>query len=295
MSKNLTNAAVIDFDSEVKHEYQGMKTLRECVTVRGNVTGESYKFTRMGKGVANQKASSADVTPMDISHARQTATLQNWNAPEYTDIFDQAEVNFDEKTELAQVIAKAIGRREDQIIIDTLAGLTTGGGAGFSFAATNDEDPDTGRVFDISGTRNFDLTSIRSAKGHLDDIEADGEGRFIVLRALALQKLLEDTTVTSSDYNTVKALVSGELDTYLGFKFKVIGTRTEGGLPGVAADRTAFAWQKASIGIAIGLDMKTSIDWIATKTAWLANGVYKAGASAREPQGIVKIQYDETA
>jgi hypothetical protein len=294
MSKNLTDAAVIEFDSEVKHEYQGMKTLRECVTVRNGVVGESYKFTRMGKGLANQKASQADVTPMDITHSRQTATLQNWNAPEYTDIFDQAEVNFDEKSELAQTIAKAIGRREDQLIIDTLAGGTSGGGAGFSFAATNDGDPDTGRVFDISGTRNFDLASIRSAKGHLDDIESESEGRFIVVRAQALQTLLEDNTVTSTDFNTVKALVNGELDTFLGFKFKVIGTRTEGGLPGVAADRTAFAWQKASIGIAIGLDMKTTIDWVAQKTSWLANGTYKAGCSAREPQGIVKIQYDET-
>jgi hypothetical protein len=294
MSKNLTNAAVTEFDSEVKHEYQGMKTLRECVTVRTGVTGEAYKFTRMGKGLANQKASQADVTPMDISHARQTATLQNWNAPEYTDIFDQAEVNFDEKAELAQTIAKAIGRREDQLIIDTLAGTTTGGGAGFSFAATNDGDPDTGRVFDISATRNFDLASIRSAKGHLDDIEAESSDRYIVVRAQALQKLLEDNTVTSSDFNTIKALVNGELDTFLGFKFKVIGTRTEGGLPGVAADRTAFAWQKQAIGIAVGIDMKTTIDWVAQKTSWLANGVYKAGCSAREPQGIVKIQYDET-
>ena len=285
MSKFLTEAAVQEFDSEVKHEYQGMRTLRETVTIRTGVVGDAYKFTRMGKGLANQKASQADVTPMDITHARQTATMENWNAPEYTDIFDQAEVNFDEKSELAIVIAKAIGRREDQLIIDALAAI--------SFAVTNDEDPDTGRIFDISATRNFDLTSIRSAKGHLDDIEADEGDRHIVLRALALQKLLEDSTVTSSDFNTIKALVNGDLDTYMGFKFHVIGTRKEGGLPGVAADRTAFAYHKPSIGLAIGIDMKTTIDWIAQKTSWLANGMFKAGAIAREPQGIVKIQYDE--
>jgi hypothetical protein len=285
MSKFLTNAAVQEFDSEVKHEYQGMRTLRETVTIRTDVVGESYNFTRMGKGLANQKASQADVTPMDITHSRQLAAMENWNAPEYTDIFDQAEVNFDEKAELAVTIAKAIGRREDQLVIDALAAVT--------FAATNDEDPDTGRVFDISATRNFDLDSIRSAKGHLDDIEADEDERHIVLRAQALQKLLEDPEVTSSDFNTVKALVNGDLDTYMGFKFHKIGTRKEGGLPGVAADRTAFAYHKASIGLAIGIDMKTTIDWIAQKTSWLANGMFKAGAIAREPQGIVKIQYDE--
>ena len=285
MSKNLTNAAVTEFDSEVKHEYQGMKTLRECVTVRTGVVGEAYKFTRMGKGLANQKASQADVTPMDISHDRQTATLDNWNAPEYTDIFDQAEVNFDEKAELAQTIAKAIGRREDQIIIDTLAGI--------SYATSNDGDPDTG--YSNTVATNFTLDTIRDAKAHLDDIESEAEGRFIVLRAQALQTLLEDSTVTSSAFNTIKALVNGELDTFLGYRFKVIGTRVEGGLPGAAGARTAFTWQRAAIGIAIGIDLKTTIDWVAQKTSWLANGIYKAGAVAREPQGITRIIYDETA
>jgi len=285
MSKFLSNAAVQEFDSEVKHEYQGVKSLRETVSLRTGVVGDAYKFTRMGKGLANQKATQADVTPMDISHARQTANLENWLAPEYTDIFDQAEVNFDEKLELAKTIAKAIGRREDQLVIDALASVT--------FAATNDEDPDTGRIFDISATRNFDLDSVRSAVGHLDDIEADEDDRHIVLRAVALQKLLEDTEVTSADFNTVRALVNGDLDTYMGLKFHKIGTRKEGGLPGVAADRTAFVYMKSAIGLAIGIDMKTTIDWVAQKTSWLANGMLKAGSVAREPQGIVKIQYDE--
>lgn len=287
MSKNLTNAAVIEFDSEVKHEYQGSGKLRNTVSLRTNVTGESYKFTRMGKGIANQKATQADVTPMDISHDRQTATMQNWLAPEYTDIFDQAEVNFDEKQELAQTIAKAISRREDQLVIDAMAAI--------SFVSTNDEDPDTGRVFDLSASSNFSLDLIRSATGHLDDIEAEDEERHLVLRAQAMQKLLEDTEVTSSDFNTVRALVNGDLKSYMGFTFHKIGTRKEGGLPGVAADRIAFAYQKASVGLAIGLDMSTTIDWVAQKTSWLANGIFKAGAVVREPQGIVKIQYDETA
>jgi hypothetical protein len=285
MSKFLTAAAVTEFDSEVKHEYQGTKSLRDTVTIRTGVVGEAYKFTRMGKGLANQKASQADVTPMDVSHSRQSADLENWNAPEYTDIFDQAEVNFDEKSELATTIAKAIGRREDQLIIDAMAIVT--------FAATNDENPDTGRIFDDSATTNFTLDLVRKAAGHLDDIEADSEDRHIVLRALALQKLLEDTEVTSSDFNTVKALVNGDLDSYMGFKFHKIGTRKEGGLPGVVNDRIAFAYHKSAIGIAIGLDMSTTIDWIAQKTSWLANGMFKAGAVAREPQGIVKLQYDE--
>lgn len=286
MSINLSNAAVQEFDAEVKHEYQGMGKLRMGVALRTGVVGDAFKFTRMGKGQANQKAPQADVTPMDISHARQTATMENWNAPEYTDIFDAQEVNFEEQSELATTIAGAITRREDQIIIDAMDAI--------SFVTTNDQDPNTGFTVDDSGSTNFTLDLIRDAVGHLDDIEAPSEDRHLALRAKALQKLLEDTEVTSSDFNSVKALVSGDLDTYMGFKFHKIGTRAEGGLPGLAADRIAFAWHKPSVGLAIGIDMKTSVDWVAQKTSWLANGMFKAGAVVREPQGVVKLQYNET-
>lgn len=285
MSKFLSNAAIQEFDSEVKHVYQGLATLRNCVSVRTGVVGDSYKFARMGDGMANQKATQADVTPMNVSHDRQTALLTNWNAPEYTDIFDQAEVNYDEKQELAQVVAKAIGRREDQIIIDQMAAI--------SYATTNDLNPDTGLLIDVSATANFSLDLLRQAQAHYQDIEADDE-LYVALRAAALQKLLEDPEVTSSDYNVVKALVNGELDTYMGFKFKVIGSRKEGGLPGVAADRVAYCWSKQANGYAVGIDMQTTIDWIAHKTSWLTNGILKAGGVVREPQGIVKLQYNET-
>lgn len=285
MSKFLSAAAVTEFDNEVKHEYQGSGKLRNTVSLRTGVVGEAYKFTRMGKGLANQKATQADVTPMDITHARQSAELENWNAPEYTDIFDQAEVNFDERQELAKTIANSLARREDQLIIDAMNAVT--------FAATNDSDADTGRVFDVSATANFSLGLLRSASEHLNDIEADSMDRHIALKSNALQKLLEDAEVTSSDYNTVKALVNGEIDTYVGFKFHVIGSRTEGGLPIVGAnDHVAFAWHKSAVGLAVGIDMKTTVDWVAQKTSWLCNGMLKAGAVAREPQGIIKLQYD---
>lgn len=286
MSKDLTTAVSTEFDNEVKHQYQGAGKLRNTVTVRTGVVGGSYKFARMGRGIANQKATQADVTPMDVSHTRPTATLENWNAPEYTDIFDQAEVNYEEKIELATTIAKAISRREDQLIIDAMTAI--------SYAATNDGNADTGLVYDVSATANFGMACLRRARQHFQELEIEGGEQHIALEADALQKLLSDSTVTSSDYNTVKALVQGELDTYMGFKFHVIGSRAEGGLPGVTGDMIAYAWDKAAIGLAIGIDMKTTVDWVAQKTSWLANGMFKAGAVAREAQGVVKIIYDET-
>ena len=56
MSKYLSSVAVIEFDSMVKHAYQGMGLLKSAVTVRNNVVGDTYKFRRQGKGLANQKS-----------------------------------------------------------------------------------------------------------------------------------------------------------------------------------------------------------------------------------------------
>lgn len=288
MSKFLSNAAIQEFDSEVKHEYQSMGKLRNTVALRTNVTGDAYKFTRMGQGLANQKATQADVTPMDISHGRQTATLENWNAPEYTDIFDQAEVNFDEKQELAKTIAKALARREDQIIIDAMAAGT--------YSATPGTDPDTG--FDIAaGAAALTVAKLRSAAmSGLTNRNVDDEDRTLICTAAGVEQLLGDPEVTSSDFNVLKALVSGTLQdtTYMGFNICIIGQRVEGGLPGTANDRKAFAYHKQALGYAVGIDMKTTIDWVAQKTSWLANGMLKAGAVVRENAGIVRIGYDET-
>jgi hypothetical protein len=275
MSKFLSQAAVQEFDDEVKHAYQGMGRLRNTVTVRTGVVGDAYKFTRMGKGLANQKATQADVTPMDVEHARQTANLANWNAPEYTDIFDQAEVNFDEKQELAMTIAKALTRREDQIIIDAMNAVT--------YSATP---ADLNEGFQVAaGGAGLTVAKLRAASSALNDRGVDQGDRHIAHTAADLESLLGETEVTSSDFNVVKALVQGDLNTFMGFEFHLIETRDEGGLPA----NTTFAYHKAAVGYAVGLDMKTSIDWVAQKTSWLCNGMLKAGAVAREGAGLVEI------
>ena len=277
MSKNLglTAVAVIEFDSLVKHAYAGMGLLKPSVTVRNNVVGETYKFRKMGKGLANQKSTADLVTPMDVTHEVQTATMQNWNAPEYTDIFDQAEVNFDEKQELATTIAGALSRREDQLIIDVMNGASpttvAHGGTGLTMA----------KVIEAS-------TTLRKQNVPSSDLHAaiNGDG---------LKGLLSDTQATSSDFQTVKALVSGDINTLAGFAIHVVGTRTEGGLTVASNTVDSYFYHKEAVGLAIGIEMKTSIDYIPERTAFLCNGMLKAGAVVRDADGIIKVEYKDNA
>lgn len=280
MSKNLSAVAVTEFDSLVKQLYQAGGRMRGTCTLRTGVVGDTYKFRTMGKGLANQKASQADVTPMDVAHSLKTATLENWNAPEYTDIFDAAEVNFDEKTQLARAIALAIQRREDQLLIDALDACTP-----TATVASSVGGADTG----------LNAAKVQAAGESLDNNGVPDEGRIMVANTRSKWTLLGETKVGSSDYNTVKALAHGQVDSWAGFRFVWIADNVEGGLTEGAGDvYDGYAFHMDALGLAVGIDFRTSIDWIAQKTSWLCNGLYKAGAVAIDETGIVKVQSDET-
>ncbi len=277
MSINLSAVAVTEFDSMVKHAYQGMGLLKGAVTVRNNVVGDTYKFRKMGKGTANQKTTAADVDPMDVGHSMITATLANWNAPEYTDIFDAAEVNFDEKQELANTIAGALGRRCDQLVIDAMDAST----------------PATTTI--AHGSANLTMAKVIDAQVELRDQGVPNSELFAVIEAGGLGGLLSDEKATSGDYQAIKALVSGEINSLCGFQFIVIETRSEGGLTEASNVVDSWFFQRPAIGLAVGIDMKTEINYVPQKTAWLTNGMLKAGACVRDTGGLVKVEYNKTA
>ena len=275
MSKTLSSVAVTEFDSMVKHAYQGTGLLKPAVTIRNNVIGDTYKFRRMGKGLANQKSTSDLVTPMNVAHEFKTATLTNWNAPEYTDIFDQADVNFDEKQELASTIADAIGRRCDQLVIDALDGST----------------PDAADI--EHGGVSLTMAKIIAAQVSLRGQNVQNSNLYAAVNAAGLGGLLNDEKATSSDYQTVKALVSGDVNSLAGFQFIILGDRTEGGLSVTANTVDSWFFQRDAVGLAIGIDMKTSVDYVPERTSYLCNGMLKAGSVVRDNGGLVKVEYKD--
>jgi hypothetical protein len=120
MSLGLSPAFVTLFDAEVKQAYQGKAVMVGATRQRRGVEGSTVKFPKVGKGVATLRVPQTDVVPLNVDFAQVTATMQDWNAAEYSDIFMQQKVNFEERSELVQVVANAIGRRQDQLILDAL-------------------------------------------------------------------------------------------------------------------------------------------------------------------------------
>jgi hypothetical protein len=144
-------------------------------------------------------------------------------------------------------------------------------------------------------TTNLNVAKLREAKRLMDKNNVPPEGRHIVIHGNGLANLLSETSVTSSDFNTVKALVQGDVSTFLGFTFHVLGDRSEGGLAiDGSLDRTCFAFHTMAVGYGEGIGMRTEINYIPEKTSWLVNEVFSAGATTIDAEGIVQITCRET-
>jgi len=280
MAQGISNAFVTLFDAEVKQAFQAQRALAGLVRERNGVEGSTVKFPKIGKGSATIRIPQSDVTPLNVTYSQVTATLSDYNAAEYSDIFHQAKVNFDERRELVQVVSNAIGRRMDQLVLDALAASST------SLTVSND----------IGATdSNLNVAKLRRAKKLLDQYNVPAEGRVMVISAAGLEGLLGETQTTSTDYNSVQALVSGSIDTFLGFKFITLGDRAEGGLPiDGSLDRTCYAFHKDAVGMGIGMAQKTEINYVPEKTSFLVNSMFSAGAVAIDDEGIVKITCRES-
>jgi len=277
MAVGISNAFVQLFDAEVKQAYQSSRALAGLTRERANVEGNQVKFPKIGKGTATVRVPQTDVTPLNVTYSQVTATMSDYIAAEYSDIFSQQKVNFDERRELVQVVGNAIGRRMDQLVLDALNASSTS----LTVATT------------IGGAgTNMNIEKLIEAKKLLDANNVPSEGRCMIIHANNLAGMLGETEITSSDFATVKALVSGEVDTFMGFKFVTLGDRDEGGLP-LPSTRTCFAFHKDAMGMGIGMNQKSEINYVPEKTSFLVSSMFSAGAVAIDDEGIVKISCTE--
>jgi N4-gp56 family major capsid protein len=276
MAQNVTAAFVTLFEAEVKQAYQAESLLRGTMRTRTGVSGSTVKFPKIGKGVATVRVPQTDVTPLNVTYSQVTATMSDYIAAEYSDIFHQSHINFDERRELVEVVSKAIARRMDQLCIDALdASSGTAVATGIGGAASN-----------------MNIEKIRATAKVMNTNNVPTGDRYLLIHASQLDAMLGETEITSQDYAAVKALVRGEINTFMGFTIKTIGDRDEGGLP-IPSTRTCFAWHKDAMGYAESMAQKSEVNYIAEKTSYLVSSMFSAGSVAIDDEGIVKISCTE--
>ena len=280
MAVSINNAFVTLFDSEVKQAYQGQRLLAGVTRERSGVEGSTVKFPKIGKGSATIRVPQTDVTPLNVTYSQVTATMSDFIAAEYSDIFNQQKVNFNERQELVQVVSGAIARRMDQVVLDAIAAASSPGTVANSVGGANTD---------------LNIAKLRAAKKIMDQKNVPSEGRTMLIHANSLSALLGLTEVTSADFASVKALVTGDVDTFMGFKFITFGDRDEGGLAiDGSSDRTLFAFHRDALGLGIGMNETSRVDYIPEKTSFLVASMFSAGAVAIDDDGIVKLTCRES-
>jgi N4-gp56 family major capsid protein len=248
MAQNVTTAFVTLFEAEVKQAYQAESVLRGTMRTRTGVSGNTVKFPKIGKGVATVRVPQTDVTPLNVTYSQVTATMSDYIAAEYSDIFHQSHINFDERRELVEVVSKSIARRMDQLCIDAL-----------------DASSGTAVATSVGGaSSNMNIEKIRATAKVMNTNNVPTGDRYLLIHASQLDAMLGETEITSQDYAAVKALVRGEINTFMGFTIKTIGDRDEGGLP-KPSTRTCFAWHKDAMGYAESMAQKSEVNYIAEK------------------------------
>jgi hypothetical protein len=171
-----------------------------------------------------------------------------------------------------------MGRTVDQIGINTLIGGT------YNTTAT-----DAQGFSIVAGGTGFTVAKLRELRAYYDDLEVEDQ-ICILTSGAGKESLLANEETTSSDYAAVKALVHGQFDDFMGFKFLTVGARRlEGGLGGSGV--LAYAYTQSSLGIASGIDERLSVDWVAERSSWLSNGMLKCGSVIIDPEGTAKIAY----
>lgn len=180
--------------------------------------GKAEFFDRLGTATAQVKsATRGTATPdLNIVHSRRMVTADIYEWATLCDRMDKLENIHSPENEYAKSAMMALGRKMDDVIIAAAIGQAAAGEAGAT--ATNLPKEDIIASVASNAIAYLNLAALKNAKYIMDKNEVEGQ-RHMVCRAIDIQNLLGDSTLTSADYNSVRSLVNGEIDTFLGFKF----------------------------------------------------------------------------
>ncbi len=287
-----------DFSIQAHHMFQFAKNVElmlqqktsrlESAVTSASYTGDKAQVIMQLSEVEMQQLAQADwkgdTVWSDIEH------FQRWVFPGDFALSlpitnqDQLRMLPDPRSQYAEAVRAAYCRKVDDIIISAAVG-----------------DAKTGRYDDIqltplpatqviAGAGALTVEMLIDAKEKLIAAGNDpGEARFFACSEKQLSDLLKNTKVQSMDYNSIRALVKGELDTFLGFKF--ISTER---LPLKASARQCFAWVKSGLHIGHWGKLEIKSDLRPDKNyVWQIYARATLGATRVDEKKLVRVDCQE--
>ncbi len=255
--------------------------LRNTVTIKSGVVGEETYMDQLAAFEALTRGARLEQTnPTLASYARRRIALENDYIAKAIDKMDDIRTLSDPTSAIVKSGVAGMGRKMDDRIIAAARGTAYTGKVG----GTSTVLPSTQKV--PVGSTGMTLAKWLAALEILNANEVDpSDDKFLIIGSNQLTALLNTTEIKSADYNSVKALVEGKIDTYLGCKV----IRSER-LPIVSTTRYCLLYTRTGLGMAIGRDITSRIDELPeqhyTKQLYFSMAT---GASRLEEDKVVEI------
>lgn len=292
MSVEITTPMVEQYRSNVRMLVQQRgSVLRDAVMIE-TVTGKNAFFEQIGSTVAKKRLTRHGDSPLvDTPHRRRRVSLVDYEWGDLIDDPDRLRLLIEPQGPYSLNAAMALGRAIDSDLItafDANADTGADGSTSTPFDATMEVTADVG-----GGNTNMNYEKLLRARKLLQAKNVDmTETLHVAMTAAQLESLLQQAQTASADYNTVRALVTGELNTFLGFRFHF----TELLPMADADDRKCFAWAESGMVLAMGEDIMTRVAERPDKAfSTYVFARMTIGATRLEEEKVVRILCDDDA
>lgn len=283
-------ARVLQFRANVNHLYQQKGSKLKGLIREETITGKAHFFERLaGESAVRKTTRHADTILLDPQHSRRMVVPVDyiWNA--LVDQQDKIRLLIDPNSEYAIAAANAMQRAYDDEVITAFTADAAGGEAGgtavtFASETSSDTDPSAAAIT---------TANILTVKRAFDGQDVPSDNRVFIVKPSVITQLLANATApmaSSSDYNSVKALVQGELDTWVGFKW-VTSTRMT---LAAGTDYYNIAFHRDSIGVVVAKDIMARLSERADKDyAIQSYASMTMGATRIQGAGVARMRHDD--
>lgn len=258
------------------------------------VAGERHFIDQVGKREAREVTSRHPDSPqVEQDFFRRAMTMKDYDDGTVVDKPDIFRTLDDPTNPITKEMRKGFARQIDRAVRDAATGTAFGGKDGTTSNTLAAANKVAVNYVESGAVANSNLTvgKIRRTLDILESFDVDTDDLHFAAHPSQKHSLLQDDEVTSSDFAAVKALVNGEVDTFLGFKFHWLTLLTKSG-----NNRTCFAWDRD--GLVLGFAKNITVEMDPKRADKSFNPyVYVAmtlGAVRLEEERVVEITCDES-
>lgn len=205
------------YSTSVYHLVQQKGSLLSTFVRNETLKGKRGFFDSIGPVTATKRQGRHSATPQtDTPHSRRSVTMADYEWSDRVDDQDKLRMLWDPTSYYVQAAVMAFGRAKDDVIIEAVDGISYAGEEGSTQVVL----PTDRMIAANDGTAHTKLNviTLRQVKYMFDKLDVD-EQIYMAVDAADIQSLLADEKLVSADYNTVRALVNGEVDSFMGIKF----------------------------------------------------------------------------